>query len=106
VPFIRLDQSLTFNSVVVQPKPTFALSADGHAKDIKPPAPFDTGARMFAGATITFNTSNPLKCGDKAVVEMYHPAEGVKIKEGNKRGPLVFVEEGVDLTVLFVWRRW
>ena len=49
---------------------------------------------MFAGATITFNTSNPLKCGDKAVVEMYYPAEGVKIKEGNRRGPLVFVEEG------------
>ncbi|KAI9019838.1 hypothetical protein DFJ74DRAFT_621222 [Hyaloraphidium curvatum] len=78
----------------IESKPTFGLSPDGHPKDIKPPPPFDV--RMFAGANITFNTSNPLRCGDKAVVEMYYPAEGVKIKDGNRRGPLVFVEEVRD----------
>jgi len=62
------------------------LAFDGYEKTFSPPPPFDS--RVWAGSTIQFNTSNPLKIGQDVVQETL--LKSVDVKQGS-RGETVFV---------------
>ncbi|KXS19825.1 hypothetical protein M427DRAFT_28722 [Gonapodya prolifera JEL478] len=73
----------------LRPTPEYALGSDGHPADIKPPS---FSERMFANATLKFNTDNPLRAGDRGWMEDSIGPE-ISVKQGGQRGPLVFVQE-------------